>query len=103
MLMRMITLLVLLMLPSYGALAAEEKPLCKVSGCSNQLCVSSDSADTVGTCEFKAEYACYKKHGKCMLQQDGQCGWSPDQKLDACIGNAANASLPFSRAIAPKK
>jgi len=57
---------------------------CKATGCSGQLC--SDE-DVVTTCEFKAEYACYKT-AKCELQEDGKCGWTPTEELIACLRSA---------------
>ena len=92
---RIVSLLMLMCLPAV-AMAAEEKPLCKVTGCSNQLCVSSDSADVAGTCEFKAEYGCYQKLGKCSIQPDGHCGWTMTLELKTCVANVASSNTPFS-------
>ncbi|HRH93893.1 MAG TPA: S-layer homology domain-containing protein [Candidatus Peribacteria bacterium] len=61
------------------------QPKCVVSGCSGQLCVE-EGADPMTTCEYRDEYACYKT-AKCGRQQDGQCGWTQDAVLSACLAN----------------
>lgn len=60
---------------------------CAVAGCSGQLCVSADEAgDIVTTCEYRAEYACYKE-SSCEKQQNGTCGWTQTAELTACLKN----------------
>lgn len=60
---------------------------CAVAGCSGQLCVSAEEAGgIVTTCEFRAEYACYKE-ASCEPQADGKCGWSETVELKACLKN----------------
>lgn len=60
---------------------------CAVAGCSGQLCVSADEAgDIVTTCEYKAEYACYRE-ASCEPQQDGKCGWTQTSDLKRCLAN----------------
>ncbi|PIR84076.1 hypothetical protein COU18_01590 [Candidatus Kaiserbacteria bacterium CG10_big_fil_rev_8_21_14_0_10_51_14] len=60
---------------------------CAVAGCSGQLCVSADEAgDIVTTCEYRAEYACYKE-AYCGPQADGTCGWSQTPELQRCLAN----------------
>lgn len=60
---------------------------CAVAGCSGQLCVSADEAgNIVTTCEYRAEYACYKE-ASCEPQPDGQCGWTMTTELRACLAN----------------
>lgn len=60
---------------------------CAVAGCSGQLCVSADEADDmVTTCEFRAEYACYKE-ASCEPQTDGKCGWAQTAQLKQCLAN----------------
>lgn len=56
---------------------------CKPTGCSGQIC--SDE-DVMSTCEFRAEYACYKT-AKCERQADGKCGWTNDAALASCLVN----------------
>ena len=61
---------------------------CAVAGCSGQLCVSADEAgDIVTTCEYRAEYACYKE-ASCEPQADGKCGWTPTEGLRRCLANS---------------
>lgn len=60
---------------------------CAVAGCSQQLCVSADEAATiVTTCEYRAEYACYRE-ASCEPQADGQCGWTETPELRRCLAN----------------
>jgi hypothetical protein len=61
---------------------------CKKSGCSNQLCVSSEEKDIITTCQWQEEYACYQQ-AKCEIQPNGKCGFTPDEKLLNCLGNLA--------------
>jgi hypothetical protein len=57
---------------------------CYVGGCSGQIC--SDQEGMASTCEFRAEYACYKT-AKCERQVNGQCGWTSTQELQMCLSN----------------
>ncbi|RJQ35451.1 hypothetical protein C4568_00875 [Candidatus Parcubacteria bacterium] len=60
---------------------------CAVAGCSMQLCVSAEeAANMVSTCEFRAEYECYRE-AVCEPQQDGKCGWTQTAELTACLEN----------------
>jgi len=60
---------------------------CAVAGCSQQLCVSADeAANTVSTCEFRSEYACYLE-ASCEPQADGKCGWTTTTELTQCLAN----------------
>ena len=60
---------------------------CAVAGCSGQLCVSADEAgDIITTCEFRAEYACYRE-ASCEPQENGKCGWTQTAELQACLRN----------------
>ena len=68
---------------------------CAVAGCSGQLCVSAaEAGNIITTCEFRAEYACYKE-AYCGPQADGKCGWSQTPELQRCLANppAIDASL----------
>ncbi|OHA26750.1 MAG: hypothetical protein A3C06_01225 [Candidatus Taylorbacteria bacterium RIFCSPHIGHO2_02_FULL_46_13] len=56
---------------------------CRPTGCSGQVC--SDK-DVITTCEYRAEYACYKT-AKCERQVSGQCGWTPSVVLTQCLAN----------------
>ena len=60
---------------------------CAVAGCSGQLCVSVDEASTiVTTCEYRAEYSCYKE-ASCEPQTDGKFGWTQTAQLKQCLAN----------------
>ncbi len=62
---------------------------CAVSGCSQQLCISSEEAAAGGgisTCEYRPEYACYRE-ASCEPQADGKCGWTQTPALIACLEN----------------
>ncbi len=63
------------------------KDACMVGGCSGQLCGEiSEMEGLVSTCEFRAEYACYKQ-SRCERQTTGKCGWSQTKELMACLAN----------------
>ncbi len=80
-----------------GELANEEqelspfKPLnrCLVTGCSSQVC--SDKP-VFTTCEWRPEYACYAD-ATCERQSDGKCGWTMDDDLTTCLGNAGGGPI----------
>lgn len=60
---------------------------CAVAGCSQQLCVSADeAANIVTTCEYRAEYACYRE-ASCEPQANGKCGWTETAELKQCLAN----------------
>lgn len=60
---------------------------CKSTGCSGQLCLDADKAEEiVTTCEYRAEYACFKKT-KCERQSNGNCGWTQTTAFTACLKN----------------
>ncbi|HWO07798.1 MAG TPA: hypothetical protein VNM40_04455 [Candidatus Paceibacterota bacterium] len=66
---------------------------CAVAGCSGQLCVSAEEAATVvTTCEFRAEYACYRD-AACERQASGQCGWTQTETLQRCLANPPEMQL----------
>lgn len=60
---------------------------CKVAGCSGQLCVDGKEGDIITTCEFRAEYACYR-NARCERQSDGKCDWTPTGELISCLRSA---------------
>lgn len=66
---------------------APSKGACVPAGCSSQLCVDADNAgDMVTTCEFRAEYACYRT-ARCERQTNGACGWTQTPSLKTCLQN----------------
>ena len=60
---------------------------CVVAGCSNQLCIEASMArDVLTTCEYRAEYGCYKE-ARCERQRNNQCGWARTMQLEQCLQN----------------
>lgn len=60
---------------------------CVRAGCSQQLCVEAgEASDIVTTCEYRAEYACYRT-ATCERQSDGKCGWTQTSELRRCLAN----------------
>lgn len=55
---------------------------CYVGGCSAQIC--SDQPDVASTCEYRAEYGCYKT-ARCERQATGKCGWTETNELKSCL------------------
>jgi hypothetical protein len=66
-----------------GKTSGSLKP-CMKTGCSGQVC--SDQ-EVMTTCEYKTEYACYKK-AACERQANGDCGFTPTPELNACLRRA---------------
>ena len=64
---------------------------CIIDGCSGQLCRDESSEGMTTTCEYRAEYACFKL-SKCERQEDGSCGWTQTQEFTACIENTKTAT-----------
>ncbi len=63
---------------------------CVKAGCSSQLCVSNDEAQSGGgvtTCEYREEYSCYAA-ATCEVQSSGECGFTPTAELQQCIADA---------------
>lgn len=63
-------------------------PLCKATGCSGQVCADHD---VITTCEYTAEYACYKK-AKCERQHNRECAWTQDGILTECLAKTRTAA-----------
>lgn len=73
-----------LRIPVMFDLSAQFSGACKPTGCSGQIC---SDLDVVTTCEFRAEYVCYK-NALCQRQADGKCGWTRDEELVRCLQEA---------------
>lgn len=58
---------------------------CVISGCSGQICGDEPA---ITPCDYRPEYSCYKTHSKCEIQQNGECGWTPNKELLACLKNS---------------
>ncbi|MCC7260071.1 MAG: hypothetical protein IT567_03475 [Alphaproteobacteria bacterium] len=79
--------LLFLLLTTLCVLSTPAFATCVVGGCSGQLCVSDnpEGAGGISTCEWREEYGCYKAHGECTEQPDGQCGWTQTPALQSCL------------------
>lgn len=62
---------------------------CRATGCSGQVCSDTDASTT---CEYRAEYACYKT-AKCERQSSGACGWTLTEELNKCLNENKNRAL----------
>ena len=63
--------------------STSQKP-CMKTGCSGQVCADKE---VITTCEFRAEYECYKK-ATCERQANGDCGFTQTPELTACLRRA---------------
>lgn len=79
-------LFILLSLLAVSAFAAKPAE-CVVGGCSSQLCSDASEGPLVSTCIWTPAYGCYKKHGTCEAQPDGECGWTPTEELTQCLAS----------------
>jgi len=77
-----------------AALETNVGPGCAVGGCSSQICGEEGSVeDTVTTCEYREEYACYQV-ARCEKQSNGSCGWTQTTEYNQCMTDIkANAEL----------
>lgn len=58
---------------------------CITTGCSGTICAKPGN-DMMTTCEMKPEYQCYQG-AECKVQETGECGWTMDDKLTACLAS----------------
>ncbi len=82
--------------PDDSPVSGEAPAGCAVAGCSGQICTDADRArDLVTTCEYRAEYGCYKT-ARCERQASGACGWTETAELAACLRSAQDSpeSMP---------
>jgi len=75
--------------PPPGGTPAAGASDCVKGGCSGTICEEPGN-QTVTTCEFKPEYACYKD-ATCERQGDGKCAWTQSPALTACLANPPKA------------
>lgn len=68
----------------YQRIQPEVAKDCFVGGCSSQLC--SDQEGAISTCEWRAEYACYRE-ATCERQANDKCGWTETPELTACLAD----------------
>lgn len=60
---------------------------CAVAGCSQTICAeASEAPNIITTCEYRAEYACYKLT-KCERQASGECGWTQTAEFRSCLAS----------------
>lgn len=61
---------------------------CAIGGCSGQLCGEADFIRSIGTtCEWRDQYACYRKARCGRFGPGGSCGWEPTPELAACLSD----------------
>jgi len=81
---------------------------CRIGGCSSNICRSSSSQSVVSTCEWKAEYNCYRQSFAICQQVESdnqrkndenetiqhpiQCEWLMNEQLRECLANTRKAS-----------
>lgn len=90
--------------PAAPAHPVQVSPACVVAGCSAQLCIEKAEADAGGgmsTCEYRAEYGCYK-NATCERQQNGQCGWTQSDALTQCLKSPPQQDLQVSTEEMPQ-
>ena len=57
---------------------------CLAGGCSGQLCLSRDKADSAAsTCEWRDEYACYRQDN--CICENNECQWEGNKAFSECI------------------
>jgi len=86
--------------PSVAVLKCQVDSDCVTDGCSGQICRSKLDEPVMTTCEWREEYACYKKDG--CLCQSGQCAWNAE--TIACVngsGGSGQATVPVSSPAVP--
>lgn len=66
---------------------------CRVTGCSSELCVDSSISTVPSLCEWRQEYACYRE-ATCEVQENGNCGWTFDDKLKLCLEGSQDVARP---------
>jgi hypothetical protein len=60
---------------------------CVVAGCSGTICAEAgEASDIITTCEYRAEYACYKQ-ASCERQASGKCGWTQTPQFKQCLAH----------------
>lgn len=65
---------------------------CEKGGCSGTVC-TEPGKQVMTTCEYRPEYACYAT-AHCERQTDGQCGWTQNAELVACMANPPPTAGP---------
>lgn len=61
---------------------------CAIGGCSNQLCGEASVIGQIATtCEWRAEYACFRAARCGRFGPQRQCAWEPTPELQACLAD----------------
>lgn len=72
--------------------------ICRTAGCNGELCIGINDPNSASICQYKEEYACYQKFGRCEFQKDkGLCGWTPNTSLESCLIHAE--SIPLNQDV----
>lgn len=77
-------------------------PLCRISGCSGEVCQSSSLPPINTNCIYRPEYACLKQFSSCTKQSSGKCGWSQTSAYLNCL-TATPTRVPPTRTPTPTR
>ncbi len=58
---------------------------CRVTGCSNELCVDADYVPLDSDCSVSPKYASCLADAPCVLKTDGSCGFELTTDIQACL------------------
>lgn len=97
----------LLFLTPFSASAENASITCKISGCGKELCVSKFNKHETPACKkgtpVNPASGCYKD-ARCARQQNGNCEWVMNSKLEQCLEKAKTPSkTPVKSKAAGKK
>lgn len=70
---------------------------CYVVGGHGEIC-ASEPANRFAVSEWRPEYTCYAKYGRCERDDNGQCGWIDTEELSQCI---ADMQRGFQESVQP--
>jgi len=73
--------------PPFNASVPKATGGCVITGCSGQVCSDTEA---ITTCEWTAQYACYRQYSRCERATDGQCGWAQTPELMQCIAKTGS-------------
>jgi eight-cysteine-cluster-containing protein len=64
---------------------------CKTGGCSGTVCQPASEPPVMTTCEWRPEYACYKKTACGCIS--GTCQWDKTEEFNTCVKEASGQML----------
>ena len=64
------------------------------TGCSGQLCVSTDTGDVFTTCEYRPEYECLSSTECGPYGPGGSCAWDDTPEYLQCLDDVETHLLP---------